>query len=72
MVCIKLCAIILFLLLALGETGEVIKVDSDGDLKIKLSGGAWTFNPKCVDIEPERKDNMPAFPSLGVQLSENP
>lgn len=33
---------------ALGKTGKVIKIYSDGDLRVALDGHTWTFNPLSV------------------------
>jgi len=40
----------LYLLQALGKTGKVIKIYSDGDLRVALDvhGHTWTFNPLSV------------------------
>lgn len=32
--------------------GKIIKVYSDGDLRIQLDGRAWTLNPQCVRLVP--------------------
>lgn len=40
------------LLQALGKLGKVLKVYSDGDLRVQLDGHAWTLNPQCVRIVP--------------------
>lgn len=32
---------------ALGATGLVLSEDGDGDVKVEVSGGVWTFNPAC-------------------------
>jgi len=31
----------------LGETGTVLSVDSDGDVRVDVTGHVWTFNPAC-------------------------
>ncbi|XP_044752526.1 E3 ubiquitin-protein ligase MIB2 isoform X2 [Coccinella septempunctata] len=36
----------------LGKLGKVLKVYSDGDLRVQLEGHAWTLNPQCVRIVP--------------------
>ncbi|KAK9888621.1 hypothetical protein WA026_000850 [Henosepilachna vigintioctopunctata] len=36
----------------LGKLGKVLKVYSDGDLRVQLDGHAWTLNPQCVKIVP--------------------
>lgn len=33
---------------ALGKTGVVARVYSDGDLRVSVEGKTWTFNPLCV------------------------
>uniref|UniRef100_A0A1Y1NC46 RING-type E3 ubiquitin transferase n=1 Tax=Photinus pyralis TaxID=7054 RepID=A0A1Y1NC46_PHOPY len=37
---------------ALGKLGKVLKVYSDGDLRVQLDGHAWTLNPQCVRLVP--------------------
>nr|XP_012144811.1 PREDICTED: E3 ubiquitin-protein ligase MIB2 isoform X1 [Megachile rotundata] len=37
---------------ALGKAGKVIKIYSDGDLRVALDGYTWTFNPLSVTLVP--------------------
>ncbi|XP_076300738.1 E3 ubiquitin-protein ligase mind bomb 2 isoform X1 [Lasioglossum baleicum] len=37
---------------ALGKTGKVIKIYSDGDLRVALDGHTWTYNPLSVTLVP--------------------
>ncbi|KAJ8920592.1 hypothetical protein NQ315_004731 [Exocentrus adspersus] len=37
---------------SLGKLGKVLKVYSDGDLRVQLDGHAWTLHPQCVRIIP--------------------
>lgn len=37
---------------SLGKLGKVLKVYSDGDLRVQLDGHAWTLHPQCVKIIP--------------------
>ncbi|XP_067011890.2 E3 ubiquitin-protein ligase MIB2 [Anabrus simplex] len=37
---------------ALGKLGKVIKIYSDGDLRVSIEGQTWTFNPLCVQLVP--------------------
>ncbi|CAG9858951.1 unnamed protein product [Phyllotreta striolata] len=37
---------------SLGKLGKVLKVYSDGDLRVQLEGHAWTLHPQCVRIVP--------------------
>lgn len=37
---------------ALGKTGKVIKIYSDGDLRVALDGHTWTFNALSVVLVP--------------------
>ncbi|XP_065164682.1 E3 ubiquitin-protein ligase MIB2 [Atheta coriaria] len=37
---------------ALGKLGKIIKVYSDGDLRVQINGQAWTLNPQCVRVVP--------------------
>ena len=39
---------------SIGQTGKVLRVDSDGDVDIEVSGSSWTFNPLC--LIPTNKD----------------
>ncbi|XP_060518336.1 E3 ubiquitin-protein ligase MIB2 isoform X2 [Cylas formicarius] len=52
---------------SLGKLGKVLKVYSDGDLRVQLDGHAWTLNPQCVKIIPgsaaELANTMHANPS---------
>ena len=36
---------------ALGKTGKVLKVYSDGDLRVAVGGRTWTFNPAVLTQE---------------------
>lgn len=38
------------MLFALGKTGRVVMVDSDGDVKVDVGGGTWTFNPESLTL----------------------
>ncbi|XP_054768825.2 E3 ubiquitin-protein ligase MIB2-like [Lytechinus pictus] len=33
---------------ALGEEGRVLNIDADGDVKVNVGGGFWTFNPEAL------------------------
>lgn len=37
---------------ALGKLGKVIKIYSDGDLRVSIDGQTWTLNPLCVQLVP--------------------
>lgn len=37
---------------SLGKLGKILKVYSDGDLRVQLDGHAWTLNPQCVRTVP--------------------
>ncbi|CAH1175954.1 unnamed protein product [Phaedon cochleariae] len=37
---------------SLGKLGKVLKVYSDGDLRVQLEGQAWTLHPQCVRTVP--------------------
>ena len=45
-----------FISQSIGQTGKVLRVDSDGDVKIEVSGSSWTFNPLC--LIPANKDSI--------------
>jgi len=34
-----------------GKSGHVIGVDSDGDVKVEVSGNRWILNPECCILE---------------------
>lgn len=34
----------------IGRTGKVLRVDSDGDVKVSFGGDSWTFNPLCLRL----------------------
>ncbi|XP_012258103.2 E3 ubiquitin-protein ligase MIB2 isoform X2 [Athalia rosae] len=36
----------------LGKTGKVIKIYSDGDIRVEFDGHTWTFNPANVTLVP--------------------
>ena len=36
----------------LGKLGKVVKVYSDGDLRVQFDGHTWTLNPQCVRFIP--------------------
>ncbi|CAL7942292.1 unnamed protein product [Xylocopa violacea] len=44
---------------ALGKTGKVIKIYSDGDLRVALDGHTWTFNPLSVTLVPPGTESIP-------------
>ncbi|XP_078043015.1 E3 ubiquitin-protein ligase mind bomb 2 isoform X2 [Augochlora pura] len=46
---------------ALGKTGKVIKIYSDGDLRVALDGHTWTFNQMSVTLVPP-----------GTEIASNP
>uniref|UniRef100_T1JDF9 RING-type E3 ubiquitin transferase n=1 Tax=Strigamia maritima TaxID=126957 RepID=T1JDF9_STRMM len=67
----------------LGKTGKVIKVYSDGDLRVNVEGQTWTFNPLTVIAIPgsaaelsntmtanEREEHTNPFTSLISQFLE--
>ncbi|XP_042895609.1 E3 ubiquitin-protein ligase MIB2 [Parasteatoda tepidariorum] len=66
---------------ALGKTGKITKIYSDGDLRVNVDGQTWTFNPLCVTSVPgtatEMNNTMTAnqreehtHPLLGHLLAE--
>lgn len=36
----------------MGKLGKVLKIYSDGDLRVQLDGHTWTLNPQCVRLVP--------------------
>lgn len=36
---------------AAGKTGRVVDVDDNGDVKVKVAGKVWIFNPQCCILE---------------------
>ncbi|XP_021345213.1 E3 ubiquitin-protein ligase mind-bomb-like isoform X2 [Mizuhopecten yessoensis] len=34
----------------LGQTGRIVKIDNDGDMRIKIKGKNWLFSPVCVNL----------------------
>ncbi len=38
----------------LGKVGKVLKVYTDGDLRISVDGQVWTYNPACAKLEENR------------------
>ncbi|XP_070207241.1 E3 ubiquitin-protein ligase MIB2-like isoform X2 [Littorina saxatilis] len=69
----------------LGKTGQVLKVYSDGDLRVQVEGQVWTFNPACClpvaahggGHHPDNtlnghhpRDRLPELTSLIAQLNE--
>lgn len=46
---------------ALGKTGKIIKIYSDGDLRVALDGHTWTFNPLSVSLMPPGSHNVPVI-----------
>ncbi|XP_074653934.1 E3 ubiquitin-protein ligase MIB2-like [Tubulanus polymorphus] len=51
---------------ALGRSGRVIKVYTDGDIRVQVSGHTWTFNPSCCDLEPLDINKSVSHTSLGA------
>ncbi|CAH1773486.1 unnamed protein product [Owenia fusiformis] len=43
---------------ALNKTGRVLKVYTDGDLRVSVSNQTWTFNPACCIIQPHGAEDM--------------
>ncbi|XP_072174847.1 E3 ubiquitin-protein ligase MIB2-like [Diadema setosum] len=41
----------------LGKTGKVLKLYSDGDLRVSVDKQVWTFNPEC--LTPVQRSNKP-------------
>jgi E3 ubiquitin-protein ligase mind-bomb len=50
---------------ALGETGSVVKVYADGDLRVTIKGQTWTFNPLC--LQAVNHNNKPSAASTTAQ-----
>lgn len=46
------------ILQALGKTGKITKIYSDGDLRVTVDGQTWTFNPLCVTSVPGTATEM--------------
>ncbi|KAJ1522563.1 hypothetical protein ONE63_001749 [Megalurothrips usitatus] len=38
---------------ALGKVGKVVKIYSDGDLRVSITGQTWTLNPLSVQLVPQ-------------------
>lgn len=56
------------MLQALGKTGKVTKVYTDGDLRVQQldDGFSWTLNPKCVKLE-----RSPAMTAIATERSNS-
>lgn len=39
----------------IGQTGEVLDVDGDGNINVSIGGDAWILNPLCLKLEDEKK-----------------
>lgn len=37
---------------ALGQVGRVVNVFPSGDVRVKVNGKTWTFNPRCMEAAP--------------------
>ncbi|XP_041378188.1 E3 ubiquitin-protein ligase MIB2-like [Gigantopelta aegis] len=42
----------------LGKIGVVLKVYTDGDLRVTVSGQTWTYNPRCCTLMPHGAQEM--------------
>ena len=42
----------------LGKVGKVLKVYSDGDLRISFNGKVWTYNPQCAKVEETSRPDL--------------
>jgi len=42
---------ILFVMQIIGKSGQVVGVDSDGDVKVEIAGNRWLLNPLCCVLE---------------------
>ena len=51
----------------LGKVGRVVEVYHDGDLKIEVKGGTWTFNP--LTVRKVDSDGVPLTPSTSGEPS---
>lgn len=60
--------IVSLLFQALGKTGKVTKVYTDGDLRVQQldDGFSWTLNPKCVKLE-----RSPAMTAIATERSNS-
>nr|KAG5706441.1 hypothetical protein BaRGS_032834 [Batillaria attramentaria] len=69
----------------LGQSGRVLKVYSDGDLRVQVDSQVWTFNPACCQSQPNSRgghnpentlvghnprDRLPELTTLLEQLDE--
>ena len=54
-----------FTLQALGKNGRIIKIDQDGDVRVKVEDRAWIFSPVCINPvdNPEEAKEIPAIPA---------
>ena len=51
----------------LGKVGEVVKVDSDGDVVVQFGQQKWLYNPACVNPAPGE-----AVDTVTVEVSARP
>ena len=54
-----------YALQALGKNGRIIKIDQDGDVRVKVEDRAWIFSPVCINPvdNPEEAKEIPAIPA---------
>jgi len=43
---------------ALGRVGKVVKVYSDGDMRVCVAAQTWTFNPLCCVPRPQDQQQI--------------
>ena len=55
------CMILFISYKALGEVGRIVRIDRDGDVRVKVKARVWIFNPVvCSPVEdPAVKDKVP-------------
>ena len=55
---------------ALGKNGRIVRLDSDGDMRIKIGENTWIFNPTCV-MPLEDQNAAKKIPALTKQETKD-
>jgi hypothetical protein len=50
---------------ALGKIGRIVKIDPDGDIRVKIEEKTWIFSPVCITpvMNPDDAKEIPAIPA---------
>lgn len=49
---------------ALGKNGRIVRIDQDGDIRVKVEDKTWIFSPVCINLVENQAvaKEIPAIP----------